>query len=428
MTRFTTPAATLLLVSCALLLVGCEKQTGAFAAPNLDDAKQQASDDDRYVLIDFTATWCAPCKKMDADTWSDSRVVEWIDEHAVAVQIDVDQKPDISRQYNVSAMPTIVLERDGTVVDRIVGYRGPDDFIRWLENARQGRTALETMRASVGDRPAPGEQADMQQRYMLASQLMRSGKLDEATEEFIWLWENMLEYQPSMYGVRMSFMVSDIEQLITLHPPAKTAFTELRDQLTPPVRNGTADRDQVVDWGHLSRMIGDADALVQWFDDSMSRPERRADLQLLDDDLIEILADRNRLADAIALYPDPVQQAKQTIMQTKTTIAHMGQAPEGINRNDIVKTMHGIRNQAVARLYAICLAADCDDEATEIAGILMDLEDNNGVALSLVEQAMRVGELRTHQIEWLEQLPPGQLRDHMLQELNQQLAAETSAE
>ncbi|XP_055806520.1 thioredoxin H4-like [Solanum dulcamara] len=74
-------------------------------------------DTNKLVLIDFTATWCGPCKYMESvlnDFAAKYTDVEF-------VKIDVDELADVAQEYGVQAMPTFVLIKKGKVVDKIVG-------------------------------------------------------------------------------------------------------------------------------------------------------------------------------------------------------------------------------------------------------------------------------------------------------------------
>jgi len=72
---------------------------------------------DRLVLIDFTATWCGPCKMM-------SPIFEELSGKYRGVgflKVDVDECPDIAGKYNVQAMPTFIFFKHGKEIDRMRG-------------------------------------------------------------------------------------------------------------------------------------------------------------------------------------------------------------------------------------------------------------------------------------------------------------------
>jgi thioredoxin-like negative regulator of GroEL len=58
--------------------------------------------------------------------------------HFVFVKINTDHQPNLSRQYNVSALPTIMfMKADGSVIHSFLGYRGLGDYIAEMNKARQ---------------------------------------------------------------------------------------------------------------------------------------------------------------------------------------------------------------------------------------------------------------------------------------------------
>ena len=73
---------------------------------------------DGVVLVDFWAEWCAPCR-MIAPVVRDL-AAEYAG-RATMASLDVDANPRAMMKYDVRSLPTLLLFRDGRVVDRIVG-------------------------------------------------------------------------------------------------------------------------------------------------------------------------------------------------------------------------------------------------------------------------------------------------------------------
>lgn len=89
-------------------------------ALELTDTNFQASalDTDKLVMIDFWAQWCGPCKML-------SPIVEQLaDEYAdkaVIGKLDVDNNQEVSTKYGIRSLPTILLLKNGEVIDKHVG-------------------------------------------------------------------------------------------------------------------------------------------------------------------------------------------------------------------------------------------------------------------------------------------------------------------
>ncbi|QHO11751.1 hypothetical protein HN873_051342 [Arachis hypogaea] len=73
----------------------------------------------KLMVIDFTATWCAPCKSMDPIIQEFAYKYTQVE----FIKIDVDELMGVSQEFQVQAMPTFVLIKKGKVVDKVVGAR-----------------------------------------------------------------------------------------------------------------------------------------------------------------------------------------------------------------------------------------------------------------------------------------------------------------
>lgn len=72
----------------------------------------------RPVLLEFSATWCPPCRKVKPEVEALAREVQG---KADVVQVDVDQQRDLAAKYNISGIPCFVVVKNGQEVSRRVG-------------------------------------------------------------------------------------------------------------------------------------------------------------------------------------------------------------------------------------------------------------------------------------------------------------------
>ena len=69
------------------------------------------------VVVDFFATWCGPCKML-------SPVLEDVarDMNIKIVKVDIDDHLDIAKRFGIMSVPTLLVYKDGNVVDKLVGF------------------------------------------------------------------------------------------------------------------------------------------------------------------------------------------------------------------------------------------------------------------------------------------------------------------
>lgn len=77
------------------------------------------------VLVDFFATWCGPCKMQSA-------VLNQMEEELNIVKVDVDDHPDLAREYGVMSIPTLLLFKNGELVQKKIGFSSSAEIKSWL--------------------------------------------------------------------------------------------------------------------------------------------------------------------------------------------------------------------------------------------------------------------------------------------------------
>jgi thioredoxin 1 len=99
---------------------------------NESDFQKEVLDYQGKVLVDFWAPWCGPCQMLGPIIEEIS--AEFKDKVKV-VKVNVDEAQEISTKYNVSGIPTVIIFKDGKIVDTIVGFRQKQDYINAINKA-----------------------------------------------------------------------------------------------------------------------------------------------------------------------------------------------------------------------------------------------------------------------------------------------------
>ncbi|SEH06441.1 thioredoxin family protein [Candidatus Venteria ishoeyi] len=128
------------LLACWLLFYSvnsfAEVQTTAINWHKWSDAVfAQAKAENKLVLLDLSADWCAFCKKMDATTYQDPEVLASIKQYYLPVRIHNETDPALAVQYAHYGFPgTVIFNAQGTELLKKKGYIKPQ-FMYWTLEA-----------------------------------------------------------------------------------------------------------------------------------------------------------------------------------------------------------------------------------------------------------------------------------------------------
>ena len=94
--------------------------------------KADVIDSDKPLLVDFWAEWCGPCKMIGPSL---EEISEELGEQVTIAKLNIDDHPDTPSKFGVRGIPTMILFKDGQVVDTKVGAAPKAAIKGWLESA-----------------------------------------------------------------------------------------------------------------------------------------------------------------------------------------------------------------------------------------------------------------------------------------------------
>lgn len=92
---------------------------------NEDNFETEVLEAERVTLVDFFATWCGPCQML-------APVLEKISNSRAdfdIAKIDVDQLPDLAVEYGVEVVPTMVIFKNGKVMNKFEGFKSESEIV-----------------------------------------------------------------------------------------------------------------------------------------------------------------------------------------------------------------------------------------------------------------------------------------------------------
>lgn len=87
---------------------------------------------EKPVLVDFFATWCGPCKMMAPVI---EKLAEEYEGKAVIGKMDVEESMDIAGRYGIMNVPTLIIFKNGQIVNKMVGLQNQNSLKKALDAA-----------------------------------------------------------------------------------------------------------------------------------------------------------------------------------------------------------------------------------------------------------------------------------------------------
>jgi len=158
-----------------------------------DEAFAEAERDGKFVILDLEAVWCHWCHVMEDKTYSDPDVITLINKHYIALKVDQDNRPDLSRRYQDWGWPaTIFFNAKATELVKRAGYIPPKSMAKLLQ--------------AIVDDPSPERDAPIRSQVVFTGSPLLSDKIRKLLQD-----RHLDSYDPE-YGslkINQKFMDRD---------------------------------------------------------------------------------------------------------------------------------------------------------------------------------------------------------------------------
>ena len=98
----------------------------------LENFEEEVENSTLPVLVDFWAAWCGPCKMIAPII---DQLADEFDGKVKIAKVNVDENRDLSIRFQVASIPTLLLFKDGEVVNQMIGARPKAELTKLLQNA-----------------------------------------------------------------------------------------------------------------------------------------------------------------------------------------------------------------------------------------------------------------------------------------------------
>jgi thioredoxin-like negative regulator of GroEL len=290
-------------------LVGALTSLAAAEKPFQDlsvaDAFALAEKNDKLVLVYFHQDSEPECKRMRATTWSDEKVLAWIAENAVAIEVDIDADPQTAARLGVSKAPVVkLMEADRRVVELLEYYHSPGDLLGSIRAALAGR----------GEASKPeGEHATEPYAWLgYANFLFRTqGDAEDTARAYFWCLDKGDIYDPGFRARHFEFLLKRLSYLRRRSAEAAFGGVQRRNDLEGRLMSGAGSEQQAYEFVRFNFWLREQQRTADAFAQLVERGEEQRQLArvLLFHELGLIVGHRH-YAGVLWAEPDPLGTAR----------------------------------------------------------------------------------------------------------------------
>lgn len=240
----------------------------------------------------------------------------------------------------------------------------------------------QTAKAPAQARPKPTV-AEVQGRYNRARELARTGDPAEALRELLWCFDEGMVGISSFNGVRLSFVLSTIQELGAQNPAALAALRERRDRAQQRILSATADGAEIPDLVSLNRVLAEDQRTLAIFDQLPADDRRRQTMAIY---ATELLLEHRRYQDVLAARSYATMSSQFEVTTQERALP--------ANLPDPARTRALLRESAIkATLNNIEVLAGAGDvaHARTLAERLLAYDTSENTRTRLQQHAARAG-------------------------------------